>query len=397
MRKTFSLTTQQISELKNLILSIDVDDGFVAYLNGMEVARYYAPGDPGSIVPYDAVATLTHEAGAPFEYNLNRRKSLLVSGQNVLAIQVLNVSRDSTDLSMIPILFDREVLPGSIENGDPDGVWAFHFFPALHNSTEAKTLFRSTAYQLNIPAGRTGTNGIQDANEAIARILSHPSTATFVCSKLIQKFVHDGVDFRNPAQGDYANLLARCISAWNSTNPKGDISKVMRVILTSSEFWSEGAYRAKVKSGFEAIASTVRVLDGMTDGVSVVDDLQAMGMQIFDRDEPDGNPEGGTELMDTNGILNRIKLALALSEGSSSALGWTASTYLNAHGINTADKFVDFFDDLLFQGTLTEADRAMIKEFLTTDINYQNNVPFNATQAQQALGLMLSLPQWQFQ
>jgi uncharacterized protein (DUF1800 family) len=397
LRKTFTLTTQQISDIQNLILSVDVDDGFIAYLNGTEVARYYAPGDPGSIVPFTGVATLLHEAGAPFEYNLNRRKSMLVAGNNVLAIQVLNSSKESTDLTMIPVLLDREILPGSIENGDPNGVWAFHFFPNLHNSAEAKTLFRSTPYQLNVPAGRTGTNGIQDADDAITRILNHPSTASFVCSKLIQRFVNDAIDFRNPAQGDYAGLLARCISAWNSTTPKGDIAKVMRVILTSPEFWSEGAYRAKVKSGFEAIASTVRVLDGMTDGVSVVDDLQAMGMQIFDRDDPDGNPEAGTELMDTNGILNRIKLAQAMSEGTTAALGWTASTYLTAHGINTADKFVDFFDDLLFQGTLTAVDRAMVKEFLTTDITYQNTVPFSAIQAQQALGLMLSLPQWQFQ
>src|SRR6185295_13534958 len=157
--------------------------------------------------------------------------------------------------------------------------------------------------------GRTGTAGYQDAVDAINRILNHPSTATFICSKLIQRFVGDQIDFRNPSTGPYSALLAKCIAAWNSTNPKGNIKEVMRVILTQDldpssptkveGFWSEGARAAKVKSPFEYVASTVRVLGAETDGISTVDPLLAMGMEVFTRDEPNGWPETGDKLMNT--------------------------------------------------------------------------------------------------
>ncbi len=41
----------------------------------------------------------------------------------------------------------------------------------------------------------------------------------------------------------------------------GDIREVMKTMLASKEFWSEGAYRAKVKSPFEMVASSVRALN----------------------------------------------------------------------------------------------------------------------------------------
>ena len=45
-------------------------------------------------------------------------------------------------------------------------------------------------------------------------------------------------------------------------NTGGDIRAVMTTLITSPEFWSRDAYRAKIKTPFEVVASAVRALDG---------------------------------------------------------------------------------------------------------------------------------------
>ncbi|HVR74727.1 MAG TPA: lamin tail domain-containing protein [Planctomycetota bacterium] len=101
-RRTF--TVDDPSFITSLDLEIDYDDGFVAYLNGAEVARRGAPGNTGSIVPFDAEATSNREAGNPVNISLDEFRDRLVPGANVLAIQVLNGEIDSSDLSLIPRL-----------------------------------------------------------------------------------------------------------------------------------------------------------------------------------------------------------------------------------------------------------------------------------------------------
>ena len=85
---------------------MDYDDGFVAYLNGVEIARRNITGNPPA---YNSYASPDHEAqiyqgGLPDFFNIENAKSILQTGDNVLAIQVHNVSSSSSDMTMIPFL-----------------------------------------------------------------------------------------------------------------------------------------------------------------------------------------------------------------------------------------------------------------------------------------------------
>jgi hypothetical protein len=82
------------------ILSVLVDDGFVAYLNGREVARLRAPS--GEVLPFDALAT--EEAPEPLGAIEARfaPAEWLRRGKNILALQGLNVSPASSDFSLNP-------------------------------------------------------------------------------------------------------------------------------------------------------------------------------------------------------------------------------------------------------------------------------------------------------
>ncbi len=100
-RKKFDVADP--TAISNLFLSIDYDDGFVAYLNGVEVARRNV-GNPGQEFSYNQVASGGHEAGTPLVLDLTANLDLLVAGVNLLAVEIRNVTLDSSDLSFIPIL-----------------------------------------------------------------------------------------------------------------------------------------------------------------------------------------------------------------------------------------------------------------------------------------------------
>ncbi|MEM7261901.1 MAG: lamin tail domain-containing protein [Planctomycetota bacterium] len=89
------------SLIENLRLRIDYDDGFVAYLNGREIARRnYEPAVPSSA----DTASRDREAGSEEVIDLNDFIDDLEAGDNLLAIVVFNGTIDSSDVSLIPTL-----------------------------------------------------------------------------------------------------------------------------------------------------------------------------------------------------------------------------------------------------------------------------------------------------
>ena len=100
IRHTFQVPDP--SALGNLILCVTYDDGFVAYLNGVEVARASVIGAP----PAFNETSGDHEA-APVDFPLDAQ-DVLVAGENVLAVQAHNTGADSSDFSIIPELLNDE-------------------------------------------------------------------------------------------------------------------------------------------------------------------------------------------------------------------------------------------------------------------------------------------------
>ena len=103
-RKVFEVN--DISKLKKGLIHADYDDGFVAYVNGFEIGRSSNLSDYGSYVPFDANTSFDQEASLylgyyPDELILDSLDimNVLLEGQNVLAIQVHNVSDNSSDMS----------------------------------------------------------------------------------------------------------------------------------------------------------------------------------------------------------------------------------------------------------------------------------------------------------
>ena len=88
--------------LPALLLSIDYDDAFVAYINGVEVARNNVDGLPPA---FDTRAGDKHECGTTEDFDISLDSdNPLVSGTNVLAIQGHNRNFDDPDFTLNPLL-----------------------------------------------------------------------------------------------------------------------------------------------------------------------------------------------------------------------------------------------------------------------------------------------------
>jgi hypothetical protein len=107
IRKTFYISDP--AKVKDCWLHMDYDDGFVAYLNGKEIARAHL-GTPGVPPPWNATAdAASHEAviyqgGMPQGFHVPSDSLLILPGKNVLAIQVHNTGTGSSDMTAIPFL-----------------------------------------------------------------------------------------------------------------------------------------------------------------------------------------------------------------------------------------------------------------------------------------------------
>ena len=102
IRKNFFISN--VSEIESVLLDIDYDDGFVAYLNGQEIARNLVTGTiPNFNQPSDAYREANLYQGiVPERYEVDN--ALLTSGTNILAVQVHNFNLTSSDLTAIPVL-----------------------------------------------------------------------------------------------------------------------------------------------------------------------------------------------------------------------------------------------------------------------------------------------------
>ena len=90
------------------LFHIDYDDGYIAYLNGVEFSRANL-GSAGSNVDYNTTTTALHEAeiysgGFPERIPIDLNEFPILAGTNTLAVQVHNYSNTSSDLSCIPFL-----------------------------------------------------------------------------------------------------------------------------------------------------------------------------------------------------------------------------------------------------------------------------------------------------
>jgi uncharacterized protein (DUF1800 family) len=179
----------------------------------------------------------------------------------------------------------------TIENPRQGG--GFMFNPRLHDTGEKVVL----GHRL-----KSG-GGISDGEQVLDILARHPSTARFIATKLARRFVSD-----TPP----ASLVDRAAARFRDTN--GDLREVTRTILTSPEFLSPDAYRAKIKTPLEFVASAVRATSAeVRDASLLVRTMQQLGMPLYQCQPPTGYKDTADAWVNTGALVNRMNFAVSLT------------------------------------------------------------------------------------
>ena len=171
----------------------------------------------------------------------------------------------------------------------------FIFRPAMHDRGEKEVLGHRIA----------ANGGMQDGLRVIDILVRHPSTARFISTKLVRRFVSD-----NPPQ----SLVDKVAATYTKTD--GDIREMMRTIFFSEEFMSPEAYGQKMKTPLEYVVSSIRALGGETSGGQQLGrTIAQMGQPLYQYQPPTGFPDRADHWMSDGALIARLNFAVALTSG----------------------------------------------------------------------------------
>ena len=173
----------------------------------------------------------------------------------------------------------------------------FWFNPRMHDAGDKVVLGQTI---------RGG--GVEEGERVLDLLARHPSTARFIATKLARRFVAD-----QPPP----SLVERAAATFRSTD--GDLREVVRVIVTSPEFFDPAARRAKVKTPFEFVVSSLRVTGSDVDTVALARTLQQQGMPLYLCQPPTGYKDTADAWVSSGALITRMNFAVELANGGAHA------------------------------------------------------------------------------
>ena len=242
-------------------------------------------------------------AGAPKGRGLNENYARELMELHTLGVDggytqrdVIEVARAFTGWTVLPSGPAREAVERRLEKVRRFGGLGFQvdgdflFRADMHDSAAKTVLGRSLA------PGR----GIEDGEQVLDLLASHPSTARHLSTQLAVRFVSD-----NPPRA----LVDRLVATYDRS--QGDVRAMLRTLVQSPEFWSRGAVGAKVKSPFELAVSAVRA-SGARPGSTrpLLGWIARMGEPLYAYQAPTGYPDRADAWVNTGSLLNRMNFGL---------------------------------------------------------------------------------------
>jgi uncharacterized protein (DUF1800 family) len=153
-------------------------------------------------------------------------------------------------------------------------------------------------------------NGQKEGLEVLHMLAVSPATAHHVSLQIAQRFVSDSPP---PA------IVDAMAAIWIKTG--GDIREVLRTMLASPDFWSQSAYRAKVKTPEEYVISAVRATGGeVVHPAALVEAMGQLGMPLYGCQTPNGYSWNADAWLNSGELLDRMNFSLALADNNAGTL-----------------------------------------------------------------------------
>lgn len=148
-----------------------------------------------------------------------------------------------------------------------------------------------------------------------------------------------------------------------------DIAPVIETILRSNLFFSEHAYRTKLKSPIEYVMGVISSLSGKVNMIALAQSLENLGQKLFFPPSVKGW-DGGEAWVNSNTLLLRNNLALALVSTEDGRFGNRCDPMKVVRKNNVAlddDKaLVNFLVGLFFQGDIAPASFERLLKYTET-------------------------------
>jgi uncharacterized protein (DUF1800 family) len=209
-------------------------------------------------------------------------------GRELMELHTLGVDGGYTQQDVINVA--RAFTGWTIES--PRDSPAFYFDERLHDPDPKRVLGK-----------KINASGIKNAEQVLDLLAKNPHTAHHISLQLAQHFVSD-----NPPEA----LVKRMTKTFEKS--KGDIRAVMTTMIYSPEFWSRAAFRAKVKTPLELVASTVRALGADVDQpLQMAQWVARIGEPLYQCPTPNGYSDAASSWINTGSLLNRMNFAVALT------------------------------------------------------------------------------------
>ncbi|MGE4286639.1 MAG: lamin tail domain-containing protein [Phycisphaerae bacterium] len=255
------------SIVSGLRLTLNYEDGFVAYLNGVEVARSNCSGLPAWNSASSAVRA-DSSAVQDATFDISSYAGLLMAGKNYLSVHALNVSLASSDFLMNVKLYGQKPTAGQ----QSDSAQLYSSPLTLTKSTRIKTrAFDAPDWS----AIEDVTFAVGDLASAlrISEIMYHPVNPE-----------HEYIELRNISAEDINLNLARFSKGIDCdfgdiTIPAGDFL----ILARNSEMFRQ--YYAGLNIDVPVLQWTAGSLDNSGEQIKLVD---ALGGIIADFDYDDG-------------------------------------------------------------------------------------------------------------
>jgi uncharacterized protein (DUF1800 family) len=167
-------------------------------------------------------------------------------------------------------------------------------------------------------------DGMNEGLAVLHMLANAPQTARFISTKLAVRFVSD-----TPPQAMIDSMAATFMDT------HGDIRKVILTMVNSPEFFTAGAYRAKVKTPQEYVVSAVRAAGSQVDSTAAMADMVAqLGMPLYGHQTPDGYSMKSEAWNNTAALVARMNFALALATNRVAGVTTDFNVLLGGDGAN---------------------------------------------------------------
>lgn len=201
-----------------------------------------------------------------------------------------------------------------------------------------------------------GKKGKWKPDDVVKICLDQPACARFICFKLFRFLVSETIE---PTE----QLLAPLADGFRKSGY--DFGALVRRVLTSNLFYSEEAYRTRIKSPVDFTLGTVRALEGRIGTTAVAVELEKLGQNVFSPPSVKGW-DWGPSWLNGQTLLYRQNLALAFCSTEDGRFGarLDPARLAQKHGKKEDGELVDFFLRLFLQGDVPAESRQGLVDYM---------------------------------